>query len=64
MEFIKYLQKQRPGNKLAIFWDGVTYYNFQAYREYLMTINQDLSEEECLINCTLICSKCSGAKSC
>lgn len=47
---------------MAIFWDGVTYYNFQAYREYLMTINQDLSEKEWLINCTLICSKFFGAK--
>jgi transposase len=64
IEFIKYLQKQRPGNKLAIFWDGATYHNSQADREYLMTINQDLSEEEWLINCTLICSQCSGAKSC
>ena len=64
IEFIKYLQKQRPGNKLAIFWDGATYHNSQEFREYLMTINQDLSEEEWLINCTLICSQCSGAKSC
>ena len=45
------MQKQRPGNKLAIFWDGATYHNSQADREYLMTINQDLSEEEWLINC-------------
>ena len=52
IEFIKYLQKQRPGNKLAIFWDGATYHNSQADREYLMTINQYLSEEELLINCT------------
>ena len=46
------MQKQRPGNKLAIFWDGATYHNSQEFREYLMTINQDLSEEEWLINCT------------
>ena len=52
MEFIKYLQKQRPGNKLAIFGDGATYHNSKEFREYLMTINQDLSEEEWLINCT------------
>ena len=43
MEFIKYLQKQRPGNKLAIFWDGETYHNSKVYREYLMTIDQNLS---------------------
>ena len=58
MEFVKYLQEQRPGKRLAIFGDGTTYHNSQAYREYLMLINQDLPEEEWLINCTLICSKC------
>ena len=38
MEFIKYLQEQKPGKRLAIFWDGATYHNSQANREYLMTI--------------------------
>ena len=27
IEFIKYLQQKRPGNTLAIFWDGATYHN-------------------------------------
>ena len=63
-EFVKYLQEQRPGKRLAIFGDGATYHNSQEFREYLMLINQDLPEEEWLINCTLICSQCSGAKSC
>jgi hypothetical protein len=58
MEFVKYLQEQRPGKRLAIFGDGTTYHNSQEFREYLMLINQDLPEEEWLINCTLICSKC------
>ena len=58
-EFVKYLQEQRPGKRLAIFGDGATYHNSQEFREYLMLINQDLPEEEWLINCTLICPKCS-----
>ena len=45
MEFVKYLQEQRPGKRLAIFGDGATYHNSQADREYLMLINQDLPEE-------------------
>ena len=60
MEFVKYLQQQRPGKRLVIFWDGATYHNSQElppaeelrYREYLMLINQDLPEEKWLINCT------------
>ena len=58
MEFVKYLQKQRLGKRLAIFGDGVTYHNSQEFQESLMSINQDLPKEEWLINCTLICSKC------
>ncbi len=42
IEFVKYLQEQRPGKRLAIFWDGATYHNSQEFREYLMLINQDL----------------------
>ena len=28
-EFVKYLQEQRPGKRLAIFGDGATYHNSQ-----------------------------------
>ncbi len=52
IEFIKYLQQKRPGKRLAIFWDGASYHNSQEFQEYLMIINQDISEDEWLINCT------------
>ena len=29
MEFVKYLQEQRPGKRQAIFGDGATYHNSQ-----------------------------------
>ena len=58
MEFVKYLQEQRLGKRLAIFEERATYHDSQEFREYLMLINQDLPEEEWLINCRLICSKC------
>jgi len=44
IEFLKYLQSQRPGKRLAIFWDGATYHKSQEFQEYLSKINQDLSE--------------------
>ena len=44
MKFVRYLKEQRPGKRLAIFWDGVSYHNSQEFREYLMLINQDLPE--------------------
>ena len=44
MEFLKYLQQLELGKRLAIFWDEVTYYNPQEFREYLITINQEKPE--------------------
>ncbi len=29
IDFINYLQRQRPGKRLAIFWDGASYHNSQ-----------------------------------
>jgi putative transposase len=52
IKFIKYLQKQRPGKKLAIFWDGATYHDSKEFREYLNDMNKDLSSEEWQIICT------------
>jgi transposase len=52
INFIKYLQDQRPGKKLAIFWDGASYHDSKEFREYLKGINKNLSEEEWQIICT------------
>ena len=52
MDFLKYLQPQRSGKRLAIFWDGASYHNSQEFREDLSEINHDLSGEEWLIDCT------------
>ena len=57
MEFVKYLQKQKPGKRQEIFEEGATYHDSQEFREYLMLINQEKPEEKWLINCTTICSK-------
>ena len=45
MKFVKYLKEQKPGKRLAIFWDGTTYHNSQEFREYLVLINQYLPEK-------------------
>jgi transposase len=51
-KFIKYLQKQRPGKRLAIFWDGASYHKSQEFKEYLKQVNGDLPEEQWLVHCT------------
>ena len=51
MKFVKYLKEQKPGKRLAIFWEGASYHNSQEFREYLMLINQEKPEQKWLINC-------------
>lgn len=52
INFIRYLQEIRPGNKLALFWDGATYHCSEKFRGFLSKLNDDLEEENRLINCT------------
>ena len=52
IDFICHLQSQRPGKRLAIFWDGATYHDSKEFREYLTKMNHGLLEEEWLITCT------------
>ena len=51
IDFIKHLQKERPGKKIEIFWDGASYHSSKEFREYLDEINKNLSEEEWQIRC-------------
>ena len=48
----RYLQQQRPGQKLLIFWDGASYHHQQAMRDFLQTIHADLPPQEWKIDCT------------
>lgn len=52
VDFIRYLQQRRPGQKLLIFWDGVSYHHQQAMRTFLETIQADLPPDEWKIDCT------------
>lgn len=51
INFIKYLQEKRAGNKLALLWDGATYHCSEQFREFLSRLNDNLEEENRLINC-------------
>ncbi|NMG58854.1 IS630 family transposase [Geitlerinema sp. P-1104] len=52
INFIKYLRKQRPGQRLAIFWDGASYHNSEEFQEYLKQVNGELPEDKWLVHCT------------
>ncbi len=52
IDFVEYLQEQRPEQRLAIFWDGAKYHDSKEFREFLKGLNGELDEDEWLIICT------------
>lgn len=52
IEFLKYLQAQCPGQRLAVFWDGASYHRSKELKAYLQSVNQDLAEDAWQITCT------------
>lgn len=50
-DFVKFLQGQRPGQKIAIFGDRATYHCSQEFRNYLDSLNQDKEAEQWQIIC-------------
>lgn len=51
VEFLKYLQLQRPGAKLLIIWDGASYHRSQLLKDYLNIVNHGLEELQWSITC-------------
>ncbi|MCC5669985.1 IS630 family transposase [Nostoc sp. CHAB 5784] len=49
--FLEYLQKQRPGAKLLIIWDGASYHRSQEIQDYLNSLNSELDKEQWLLTC-------------
>ena len=37
VDFIRYIQRRRPGQPLLIFWDGASYHYQLAMRDFLET---------------------------
>ena len=49
--YIKFLQKQSPGQRLVIIWDGAKYHQFGAMQEYLQVINAGLPKDQWPVTC-------------
>lgn len=41
VDFIRSIQRRRPGPRLLIFWDGASYHRQQTMRDFLKTIQGD-----------------------
>ena len=48
---MNYLQEQRPGQKIAVFWDGACYHCSQEVRNYLAELNDQLDPSEWPVTC-------------
>ena len=51
-DFVRYLQQRRPGQKLLIFWDGVSYHHQQPMRDFLQALQADRAPNEWKIDGT------------
>lgn len=52
IEFLKYLRKAYPQQRLAIFWDGASYHRSGELKTYLQSVNEDSEEDDWQITCT------------
>ena len=53
IDFIKHLQSQRPGKRIALIWDGAKYHQSAEMKEFLSSVNDDKEPEKWLIHCIL-----------
>jgi transposase len=53
VKFLKYLQSQRPDQRIAVIWDGAIYHKSEQVKEYLESINSGLEESQWQITCIL-----------
>ena len=51
VDFIRYIQQRRPGQRLLIFWDGASYHRQQAMRTVLETIQADCPPDQWKVCC-------------
>jgi putative transposase len=51
IDFLRYLQQRREGQKLAVIWDGASYHGSYEFQGYLSQVNQDLGTEDWQITC-------------
>lgn len=51
IQFIDYLRKERPGQRIVLIWDGVSYHHSKEMKAYLETVNRGLTATEWAVTC-------------
>jgi len=53
VDFIKYLQQERPAQRLALIWDGASYHKSNEVKDFLAAINDGYSASKWRVTCIL-----------
>ena len=53
IDFIKYLQKQYPGKRIVLIWDGASYHKSAEFKAFLATVNEHCEPEQWQVTCIL-----------
>jgi putative transposase len=53
VNFMEYLQKQRPGQRIAVIWDGASYHKSKQVKDFLATVNNGYEASQWRITCLL-----------
>ena len=51
VQFIKYLQSQRPGQRIVLIWDGAKYHNSNDFQDFLAEVNENYESTQWPITC-------------
>jgi len=57
IKFIDNLQAQRPGQKIALIWDGAGYHKSDEVKDFLASVNDNHKPEQCNY-LYYICTQC------
>ena len=63
IDYLNYLLKESPNQKLLIFWDGASYHRSKELKRFLASINQGLTQDQWKIHRRALCSQLSLPKS-
>ncbi len=54
VDFVKYLLKQCPGQRIVLIWDGASYHKYKKMKEYLEQVNGGKKPEDWPVTCILL----------
>lgn len=58
IDYLNYLLKESPNQKLLIFWDGASYHRSKELKRFLASINQGLTQDQWKVHCIRFAPNC------